>query len=188
MQRFSVSVDEELAAWIEEKADERGVSKAKVIRDAIETAQVTGLVRDTDVKPADAESLLTRIEMLENRVDALEAGHRHTGNSDSSYESVVSAFKTQLHGQPPTTEHGREAVGRVFSVLLSEGPLRTKELKEQLYPEFESEFESADSMWQSIQRYFDDIAGIEKVGHGQWDANPDAVDSEPSGLTEWSDS
>jgi hypothetical protein len=30
-------------------------------------------------------------------------------------------------------------------------------------------------MWQSINRYFDALDGIEKVGHGKWDADPDNV-------------
>jgi predicted transcriptional regulator len=188
VQRFSVSVDDELEDWINEKAEERGVSKAKVIRDAIETARLTGLVRSEDIEPADAEPLLDRIERLETRVEALEAGQNYEDGVDSPRESVVSNFKRQLHGQPPKSDHGKEAVARVFTLLLSEGQLSTKYLKEQLFPEFESYYEDSDSMWQSIQRYFDEIPGIEKVGRGEWKADPDAVDDEVGGLSEFSQS
>jgi nucleoside phosphorylase len=73
VQRFSISVDEELAAWIEAEADERGVSKAKMIRDSVETAQITGLVQTGEQNVLDGEDLLDRIERLERRVTELEA-------------------------------------------------------------------------------------------------------------------
>jgi hypothetical protein len=168
VQRFSISVDDELAAWIEAEANERGVSKAKVIRDSVETARLTGLVQSNDREVAEAGTLLERVDRLEERVAALED---NTGHSEDSDTGVVSAFEAQLEGQPPTTEHGEQAVVRVFSLLVEDGPMKTSELREALYPEFEDEFTSAESMWQSINRYFADLDGIEKVGHGEWDAD-----------------
>lgn len=188
MQRFSVSVDDELENWINNMADERGVSKAKVIRDAIETARLTGLVRSDDIEPADAEPLLDRIERLETRVDALEAGQNYDDSADSARESLVSNFERQLHGRPPEEDHVKEAVVQVFSLLLSEGQLSTGDLKQQLPDKFESHYRNEDSMWQSIQRHFDEIPGIQKVGRGEWKADPDAVDDEVGGLSEFSQS
>jgi len=188
VQRFSVSVDDELENWINNMADERGVSKAKVIRDAIETARLTGLVRSDDIEPADAEPLLDRIESLETRVKALEAGQNYDDSADSPRESLVSNFERQLHGQPPEEDHVKEAVVQVFSLLLSEGQLSTGDLKDRLSDEFESHYRNKDSMWQSVQRHFDEIPGIQKVGRGEWKADPDAVDDEFSGLTEWDSS
>lgn len=181
VQRFSVSVDDDLAAWIESKADERGVSKAKIIRDAVETAQFTGLV-NTGEYDAEQESLVERIEDLEARLDAVEYSSdpsSGTSNDDTedSTQNVVTAFRDQLEGRPPTTEHGEAAVVRVFEILLENGPMKTKELRETIYPEFEDEFSSANSMWQSTQRHFEDLDGIEKVGHGEWDADPMQVES-----------
>ena len=180
MQRFSVSVDDDLAAWIESKADERGVSKAKIIRDAVETAQVTGLV-NTGEYDTEQESLVERVEDLEARLDAVEHGSdssSDTSNDDTedSAQDVVAAFRGQVEGRPPTTEHGEAAVVRVFELLLENGPMKTKELRETIYPEFEAEFASANSMWQSTQRHFDDLRGIEKIGHGKWDANPESIE------------
>ena len=177
MQRFSVSVDEELAAWIEQKADERGVSKAKVIRDAIETAQITGLIRSGDVEPDDADPLYDRIERLESRVEALESGAKRD-TEEPTPEKLVTAFRRQLHGRPPTKESRKEALTHIFELLLTEGPISTKELKKQLYPEFGEGFSSAESMWQATQRHLNDIDGIKKIRRGKWDADPTAVDTD----------
>ena len=172
MQRFSISVDGELAAWIEAEADERGVSKAKVIRDSVETARITGLVQSDERTVLDGGDLLDRIERLEGRVAALEEDTVDGGHDDDESEmDALAAFEAQLEGQPPTTEHGEQAVVRVFSLLVEDGPMKTSELREALHPEFDDEFSSAESMWQSINRYFGDLDGIEKVGHGKWDAD-----------------
>lgn len=175
MQRFSVSVDDDLAEWIEETAEERGVSKAKVIRDAIETATVTGLVQRDEEMAAGSE-LAERVEDLEARVRVLE-DHPDENLDESEDESsgIISAFEAQLEGQPPTTDHGETAAVRIFSLLLEDGPMRTSELREAVYPVVEEEYEDAESMWQSVQRYLDDLAGVEHVGHGEWDADPSAV-------------
>jgi hypothetical protein len=172
VQRFSISVDDELAAWIESEADERGVSKAKVIRDSVETARITGLVQSDEQDVANGGVLLDRVEALEERVTKLEgqSGETANENGDGS-DDVVSAFEAQLEGQPPTTEHGQEAVTRVFSLLIEDGPMKTSKIRETLYPDFEDEFADPKSMWQSINRYFSDLDGIEKAGHGKWDAN-----------------
>jgi hypothetical protein len=176
MQRLSVSVDEDLADWVASQADERGVSQAKVIRDAIETARVTGLVEPGDGDRAAGADILDRLEDLEARVSALEqAPPGTTDNSSGGTEDIVSAFREQLSDRPPRTEHGEQAVVRVFSLLLEDGPLRTGELKERLYPEFEDKFSNDDSMWESIRRYFEEIPGIEKTGRGEYDAAPAQV-------------
>jgi hypothetical protein len=172
VQRFSISVDGELAAWIEAEADERGVSKAKVIRDSVETARITGLVQADEHSVLDGGDLLDRIERLEGRVAALEENTVDGGPDDNESEmDALAAFEAQLKGQPPTTEHGEQAVVRVFSLLVEDGPMQTSELREALYPEFDDAFASAESMWQSINRYFSDLDGIEKAGHGKWDAD-----------------
>lgn len=185
MQRFSVSVDDELASWIEHKADERSVSKAKVIRDSVETARLTGLVRGDKVEPADAESLLDRIENLETRIEALESADSHGKTNKSTSDNLITAFKRQLVGRSPTTDHGQEAVTRVFELLLDEGKLSSKELRNRLYPEFEENFSNSDSMWQSTQRHLADLDGIIKPEEGMWEPDPTAVDTETGGFDNW---
>jgi hypothetical protein len=172
VQRFSISVDDYLAEWIEAEAEERGVSKAKVIRDSVETARITGLVQADEHDVLDGGDLLDRIERLEGRVAVLEENTVTDSDDDDEAETdMLAAFEAQLEGQPPTTEHGEQAVVRVFSLLFEDGPMQTSELREALYPEFDDEFSSAESMWQSINRYFGDLDGIEKAGHGKWDAD-----------------
>lgn len=177
MQRFSVSVDEELAEWIESQAAQRGISKAKVIRESVKTAKVTGLVQYDEDSKIEGDDLLNRIEELETRVAALETETAAPANhAEPGTAGVVSAFEAQLEGRPPETSHGKAATVRVFAMLLEDGPLRTKDLRERIYPEFDEQFSDSDSMWQSIQRYFDEIPGIKKIGHGEWDADPAQVD------------
>lgn len=171
MQRFSISVDDEIAEWIESQADERGVSKAKIIRDAIETARITGIVQSDAADIIEGEDLLDQIERLEQRVTALEdiTNGSTEPETDQAPEDAVMAFEAQLTDRPPRTEHGEQAVLRVFAVLLEEGPMRTNELRERLYPDFDDHYSDPKSMWQSTNRYFDDLNGITKVGHGKWD-------------------
>jgi hypothetical protein len=176
VERFSVSVDEDLAEWIESQADQRGVSKAKIIRDSVETAQTTGLVQSGALEQQEAGEILDRLEALETRVSALEQSSQGTTDKSSDgTERIVSAFAEQLEDRPPRTEHGKEAIVRVFSLLLEDGPLQTGELKERVYSEFEEKFSGADSLWQSIQRYFDEIPGVEKTRRGEYDAVPSQV-------------
>ncbi len=162
---------------------EQGVSKAKIIRDAVETAQITGLVNTGEYDDEEG-SIVERIEDIEARLDVLERPldlPSGTPNADTDAETeattedVVATFKAQLEGRPPTTEHGEAAVVLVFELLTENGPMKTKELRKTIYPEFEAEFASANSMWQSTQRHFDDLDGIEKVGHGEWDADLGSV-------------
>lgn len=180
MQRFSVSFDDDLEAWIESKADKRGVSKAKIIRDSVESAQITGLIRNEDKTHANVGPLIERIERLEDRVDALESSSKIEHTEKSSYEEsddIVTAFKRELQGGPPQTEHGKAAITKVFELLLQEGPLTPKEFTERVYPEFESEYADEKSMKNTIRSYFSDIEAIEDCGYGMWDANPSVVDT-----------
>jgi len=176
VQRYSVSLDDELASWIETKADERGVSKAKIIRDSVETSKAAGLIREKDQFDTNNKSLIERLNSLEERVETLESKHDSERNKNQELTKVLEAFKKQLVGQPPTTQHGQEAVIRVFEELLKDGPLKSKELRHRIYPEFKDKFSNDRSMWQSTQRYFDDIEGIEKIEHGLWNADPTAID------------
>lgn len=189
MKQFSISVDEEASEWIEGKADERGVSNSKVVRDAIETVRLTGLLQSDDVDPTTVEPLLDRIEKLEKRVQALESrADNRIDTDESENKDLIESFKRQMVGQPPTKDHGKEAAVRVFELLLSEGPLTTKYLRNQLSPEFEDNFSDADSMWNSYQRNLEKLDGIKKVEKGLWDANPSAVDTETGGLDNWDQS
>lgn len=176
MQRFSISVNDELAEWIESQAGQRGVSKAKVIRDALKTARLTGLVKTDEKYVAEAGNIIDRIEGLERRVSTLES--EAVGTTQDSTErpgGLVSKFEAQLEDKPPTTEHGEEAVIRIFKLLLKNGPMKSAELRETLYPDFEDKFANAESMWQATNRHLTELDGIKKAGHGTWDADPGSL-------------
>ncbi|WP_276414225.1 CopG family transcriptional regulator [Haloarcula halobia] len=128
MNRFTISLDEELGEWVELQSEERGVSKSKVIRDAVEAA------KSGDTTMLQRSELVDRIDDLENRVDALErerneAATEGTGkipavetegsnDGDSDHnEDVIEAFREWLSDRPPETEHGKEAMVETLRVL-----------------------------------------------------------------------
>ncbi|MFC7059895.1 hypothetical protein [Halovenus salina] len=37
-----------------------------------------------------------------------------------------------------------------------------------MYERHSEEYTDANSVWQSVQRDFDDVPGVEKAGHGEW--------------------
>ena len=189
MQRFSVSLDDELAEWVKAQADTRGVSKAKVIRDAVAIAKETGLTPEEASGTDQSEPVTERLQRLEARLTALEqypspeSGQSETAPSQGR-AGIVAIFEQSLDESPPETAHGTAAVVDVFALLLDEGPLKTAEVREKVYRRHTTEFTDARTMWQSIQRHFDQIPGIQKVGYGEWNAAPAAVlDSHSSSET-----
>lgn len=205
MQRFSVSVDEDLAEWIEERADQRGVSKAKVIRDAIAAA------RDIDTDLVQPGELVSRLNELESRVDALEqtreevvgdelaaavADHRDLDVSvededDDEAEDVVQTpsdsphgantesldehVKTYLEDHPPQSEAAEAAILTAWKRLREVEVAKTGELREFVYERHSEAYADENSLWQSLQRYFEDLPGIEKGGYGEWEYAGDGV-------------
>ena len=69
---------------------------------------------------------------------------------------------------PPKTAHGQDAVLDVFHYLREHGSTKTGELQKAIYPDYADEWGSARIMWNAIDRYLDDIPGIEKGGYGEW--------------------
>jgi len=190
--RQSVSITEEMEKWIDSKAEERDVSKSKILREAIETARVTGLLRSENVDPDDVESILDRIDTLEKRVQALEqnsefeinASNNNPDQTDTSLNDIIFEFNSQLNNQPPNTAHGKEAAKKVFESLFSDGPSTSSELKELLYPDIGDNYNSKESMWNALRNNLISLDGIEKNGR-EWNANPDAVDTDSANIRDW---
>lgn len=208
MQRYSISLDDELAAWVESRADERGVSKAKVIRDAVATAQES----DTDL--VQTGDVLARLEDLEQRVDALEqmrqeavgdelaeaiadhrdldvsieesgsetgesVGENHSTTRDAETDDVLEEMRAFLADHPPQSSEGEAAMLTTFERLREVGTAETADLREYVYERHSDGYTDENSLWQAIQRYFDDIPGIEKAGYGEWQfAGDDATREE----------
>lgn len=75
---------------------------------------------------------------------------------------------------PPKTAHGRSAVIDVFRYLRGEGTAKTGAIQDAVYPEYADEWGSARTMWNAIDRYLEDVPGIEKGGYGAWTYTGDA--------------
>lgn len=184
MQRFSISFDDELAAWVESRAEERGVSKAKVIRDAVATA------RESDTDLVQTGDVIARLEDLEDRVDALEQTRQEAigdelaeafaekrdldisidedDTLDTTTDDFLDQMRSYLADHPPRTESGEAAMLTAFERLRELGTAQTAELREYVYEQHGKGYADANSLWQSIQRYFDGVPGVEKSGHGEW--------------------
>lgn len=188
MQRYSISLDDDLAEWVETQADERGVSKAKVIRDAVATA------RDQETSQPYADRITERLEELETRVATLEAQGSPAGNADredvdteaqrvdggdssshqpvgerkTSDNDIVSNIEAFLAERPPQTEQGKAAVMTTFRRLRELEEAQTGQLQDYVFERHSEGYSSARSLWQSIQRHLEDIPGIEKAGYGTW--------------------
>lgn len=188
MQRYSISLDGDLAEWVETQADERGVSKAKVIRDAVAAA------RDRGTSMPQSREVIERLEDLEARVAALEV-REETASEDSAAAGVesdditearssghatdikmestdaddlVEEIATFLEDRPPQTDQGKAAVLTTFKRLRDRGEAQTGELQEYVFDYHSEGYTSAKSLWQSIQRHLEDVPGIEKAGYGTW--------------------
>ena len=184
MQRFSISFDDELAAWVESRAEERGVSKAKVIRDAVATA------RESDTALVQTGDVIARLEDLEDRVDALEQTRQEAIGDElaeafaekrdldisieeddtpgTATDDFLDQMRSYLADHPPRTDSGEAAMLTAFQRLRELETARTAELRESVYEQHGEEYADANSLWQSIQRYFDGVPGVEKSGHGEW--------------------
>lgn len=184
MQRFSISFDDELAAWVESRAEERGVSKAKVIRDAVATA------RETDTDLVQTGDVIARLEDLEDRVDALEQTRQEAIGDElaeafvekrdldisveeddtpgTATDDFLDQMRSYLADHPPRTDSGEAAMLTAFERLRELETAQTAELREYVYEQHGEEYADANSLWQSIQRYFDGVPGVEKSGHGEW--------------------
>jgi len=187
VKRYTVSVDDETAAWIDTQADERGVSKAQVIRDAVGAARGSGgpLTLDTVQDRLEAlEERLSHLEQQQATVEGdlvvqvtdesnLEVQQAETGESVSNGESdtaedIMTALQDAMAELPPTTTHGTEAVITTVQLLRERGAMTTGELQEALYEQHGDQYANPASLWQSIQRHFDAIPGIEKADYGEW--------------------
>jgi len=97
---------------------------------------------------------------------------------------IIFEFNSQLNNQPPNTAHGKEAAKKVFESLFSDGPSTSSELKELLYPDIGDNYNSKESMWNALRNNLISLDGIEKNGR-EWNANPDAVDTDSANIRDW---
>jgi hypothetical protein len=94
-----------------------------------------------------------------------------TTDSDDLAEEVRAYLKPE--SLPPGTGHGLDAVIDIFRTLRKAGSISTDELKKAVYPEYESDWRDAQTMWESLSRYFNNVPGIEKTGCDEWEYTGD---------------
>lgn len=112
---------------------------------------------------------------LEDASTADEGDETHTDNeaggmADETEGDLASAVRDHMEDAdlPPKTAHGRDAVIDVFRVLRERGTLSTGKIQSEVYPGYEDHWAGPRAMWNGIDRYLDDIPGIEKGGYGEW--------------------
>ncbi len=97
------------------------------------------------------------------------------GEADADLAGEVRAH-LEAEALPPKTAHGRAAVVDVFRYLRANGTVETSEIQEAVYAEYTDEWGSARTMWNALDRYLEDVPGVEKGGYGEWAyAGDDAV-------------
>ena len=73
MTRFSVSLSDELSEWVEDRASSRNVSKAQIIRDAVELAKESDAAKGGEISVVQSGEVVDRLDELEARVAELES-------------------------------------------------------------------------------------------------------------------
>jgi hypothetical protein len=195
MPRVLATVDEEKKRWIESQSDSLGVSEAEVIRRLIDAGRSDESLVDSRVNHD--SQVNHRIDELETRLSALESRLSDTTREDGS-DSPLSASDPdridtlredapedglravdadEVRGRVRDTFADRsrmdpdtvDAVATAAAFLAERGDaVSTKELKEHTYAEFGERYSSERSMWNSIDRYLEELPFVEKPGYGKW--------------------
>lgn len=69
---------------------------------------------------------------------------------------------------PPKTAHGRNLVIDVFRLLRREGAMKTGDIQDTVHPDYAEHWSDGRTMWNAVDRYLEDVPGIEKAGYGEW--------------------
>ena len=108
--------------------------------------------------------------------DAPQAGGEHDSHTES--DALADDVRAYLEAtdQPPKTAHGRSVILDVFELLREHGAMKTGDLQDEIYPDYTDHWSDGRTMWNAVDRYLEDVPGIEKGGYGKWDyAGDDAV-------------
>lgn len=90
-------------------------------------------------------------------------------------EDLADAVREHLEAtdQPPKTAHGRGVILDVFELLRERGAMKTGDLQDEIYPDYTDHWSDGRTMWNAVDRYLEDVPGIEKGGYGEWDYTGD---------------
>jgi hypothetical protein len=192
MERFAFSLSADSKAWLEDRADELDISQADVIRRCVAQARRSGLDdTPTDTRPesdtasdTDSESLRRRIDELEHRVAAIEQRPHadtedprpasdavDTGDATDTADMIRDRVMAQLGGG--RSSHTNDAIVDTITLLRDHGPVATSDIQDLLIDNYADHYSSGRSAWESIRRYVEQIAGVEKPGQGEYTYSPD---------------
>lgn len=105
-------------------------------------------------------------------------GEQADADSVDALDEALREF-LEANDYSPKTPHGRDLVTDVFRLLRQDGPMKTGDLQDELYPNYDEHWSSGRTMWNAIDRYLEEIPGIEKAGYGEWGySGDDAVREE----------
>lgn len=85
----------------------------------------------------------------------------------------VDDVEEYLTDRPPKTAHGKRAVVEAARYLRENGPASTSDVQDAVFAvdEVAAHYSTKRTMWNAIDRYLEDVPGIEKPGYGEWDFN-----------------
>lgn len=111
----------------------------------------------------------------------------HRGGGDHAGETgeellegsgdLVGAVREHLEANdlPPKTPHGRGAVIDVLRYLREHGTAGSGELQDAVHPSYEDNWSTPRTMWNAIDRYLEDVPGVDKGGYGEWEYTGDGA-------------
>lgn len=162
MGRTTIQVSDELADELYSRK-QRGESYEDVIWRLIEKvdeSQGSG-TRSSDREPRGSD--------VETQVKTSDSVGVTDEPAASPEQELVEQLRSWLENHPPNKPHAQEAVVETFRWLRQHGSGATSEIQNAVYEEVNGDhYSSARTLWNSIDRYLEDVPGIEKAGYGEW--------------------
>jgi hypothetical protein len=181
-ERFTVRLDDEAAAWVEQMQEEHDRSRAWVIREAVDLArgepsafggaEGTGAHRGGPHRDG-AESttdLRDRVDALEQRLDALEAGGDTPTDSEGAHSGAEPIEAREDSHPSPTVSNGRGSA-----------PDPTDDVRERLREELPGSGDRLDARVDAIVAMRDELRERGEAERGDL---LDAVDVEATGYAD----
>ncbi|MFD1687600.1 ribbon-helix-helix protein, CopG family [Halobellus litoreus] len=188
MQVVTVRLDEDLVAELEAEAEERGCNRTEYIRNLLRNRERIreNTPEHTQENTGEYAAVVDRLDALEARVDELEGRGTSPPTAPIDTEptpdppanpdaDVRDRVREAIGDGPPRKSHARDALVEAVALLAERGPLSTGELKDELYPRYESEYSTKRTMWNSLDRHLGELPGVHKPEYGTWAVDVDAI-------------
>jgi hypothetical protein len=93
-----------------------------------------------------------------------------TGPVDPTDREIRDALRRHFETDTgPQKRQTCEALTDLVILLREKGPLTTADARMELYSQYEDEYSSPSSLWDSLRRYFDETPGVTQPGRGEYD-------------------